>query len=71
MHVSVILLFNVHNNVSKFDRVTNRISKRAKRERESSSVPVKIFIKTQKKTGKEKNARNLIKAFVKSHFSIM
>ena len=30
MHVSVILLFNVHNTVSKFDRVTNRIGKREK-----------------------------------------
>ena len=44
-HVSIILLFNVHNNVSKFDRVTNRITKRAKREREPSRVPVTIFMK--------------------------
>ena len=43
MHVSVILLFNVHINVSKFDTVTNRITKRAKREREPSRVPVKIL----------------------------
>ena len=44
MHVSVIMLFNVHNNASKFDRVTNCITKRAKREREPSKVPAKIFI---------------------------
>ena len=39
MHVSVILLFDVHN-VSKFVIVTNRIIKRAKRERELPRVPV-------------------------------
>ena len=42
MHVSVILLFSVHNNVSKFDRVTNRITRRE--ERELSRVPVKIRV---------------------------
>ena len=30
MHVSVILLFNVHINVCKFNRVTNRMTKRTK-----------------------------------------
>ena len=49
MYVSVILILNVHNNVSKFDRVTNCITKRAKREREPSRVPVKIFMNAQKK----------------------
>ena len=45
MHVSVILLFNVHNNVSKFDRVTN--IKRAKRG-EPSGVPVEILIRLRR-----------------------
>ena len=39
MHVSVILLFDIHN-VSKFVIVTNRIIKGAKRERELPRVPV-------------------------------
>ena len=70
MHVSVILLFvNVHNNVSKFDRVINCITKRAKRERElePSRVPAEIFMNVQKK---RKNRKKL-KAFVKSRFSVM
>ena len=68
MHVSaVILLFNVHNNVGKFDRVTNRITKRSKRERDPSGVPVEIFMKAQKK----RINRRKLKAFVKSQFSIM
>ena len=70
MHVSVILLFvNVHNNVSKFDRVINCITKRATRERElePSRVPAEIFMKVQKK---RKNRKKL-KAFVKSRFSVM
>ena len=54
-------------NVSKFDRVTNRITKRAKRERGPSKFQVKIFMKFQKKI---KNRKNL-KAFVKSHFTII
>ena len=54
MHISVILLFNVHNNVSKFDRVTN--IKRAKREEEPSGVPVEILMKAQKNIN---NARGL------------
>ena len=67
MHVSVILLFNVHNNASKFDRVTNHTTKRAKREREPSRVPVTIFMKVQKKI----QNREKLQAFVKSHFSTM
>ena len=55
IHVSVILLFDIHN-VSKFVRVTNRITKRAKIEREPSRVPVKIFMKAQKK---RKNRKKL------------
>ena len=62
-HVSVILLFNVHNNVSKFDRVTNRITKMTKRKREPSRVLVKLFMNSQKKI---KNRKKL-EAFVKSH----
>ena len=65
MHVSVTLLFNVHNNVSKFDRVTNCI---AKREKEPSRVPVKIF--NMKDWKKRKNHKKL-KASVKSRFSII
>ena len=53
MHLSVIMLlylmFRQINNVSKFDRVTNRITKGAKREREPSRVPVEYFLKVQKK----------------------
>ena len=49
MHISVILLFNVQNNISKFDTVINPITKMAKRERKPSRVPVKIFMKAQKK----------------------
>ena len=67
MHASVILLFNVHNNVSKFDRVTNRIIRRAKREKEPSRVPVKIFMKAQKKIENRKK----LKVFVKSHISVI
>ena len=67
MYVLVILLFNVHTNISKFDRVTNRITKREERERELFRVPVKIFMKAQKK---RKNRKKL-QAFAKSHFSIM
>ena len=56
MHVSVILLINVHNNASKFVRVTNRITKMAKRRGKPSRVPVKIFMKAWKK--KKKIARS-------------
>ena len=59
MYVSVILILNVHNNVSKFDRVTNCITKRAKREREPSRVPVKIFMNAQKKKKKRKKLKHL------------
>ena len=68
VHVSVMLLINVHNNASKFARVTNRITKMAKRRRKPSRVPVKIFMKARKKRKKSQEA---FKAFVKSHFSIM
>ena len=37
-------LSNVHNNINNFDRVTNRITKRAKREREPFRVSVIIII---------------------------
>ena len=46
--IQLILLFNVHSNVSKFDRVTNR-TKRAKKEREPSRVPIRVIMKAQKK----------------------
>ena len=46
--IQLILLFNVHSYVSKFDRDTNR-TKRAKREREPSRVPVRVIMKAQKK----------------------
>ena len=42
--------------------------KRAKRERAPPRVPVKIFMRAQKK---RKNRKKLYKAFVKSYFSIM
>ena len=52
--------------VNRIEFKTNRITKRAKREREPSRAPVKIFMKAQKKI---KNHKKL-EAFVKSHFSV-
>ena len=57
MDIPVIVLFlNAHNNVSKFHRITNRTTKRAKTERGPSKVPSKIFMKAQKKIKKLQEA---------------
>ena len=59
MHISVILLFNVQNNISKFDTVINPKTKMAKRERKPSRVPVKIFMKAQKKRKISRSLKHL------------